>query len=621
MGFPAAKSEALYRNDINEVAAMLERHHRNHYLIYNLSERPYDYTKFDNQVLEFGFPDHHSPPLSLLFKICKNIYSWLSADPDNVVIVHCLAGRGRTGTVIACFLAYAGLFTDPMDALTFFACKRSAKEQGVSVPSQVRYVGYFHQVLKTRIAPAPTPIAVLGITLSHCPAVEGGLFRPVVQISSGSRLIFNSAWMGDPEPVEPGDTATLSTQVSLLGDISIVVKHKPMKSASAQAVARAAFHTSFVSGDTVEFPKNQLDKAVKDRRVHPAFTLSLRFKTLPQDGPLPDTDDPFDYDVLMPAGKNDPSVCFRTAPLQKPVPRLSKVPPTELHPATSSVTAVTMDGLLTWSGHDSGEVSVCAVSGEIIVATYKAHTRPVVAISVQGARAVSVSEDGTMAVFKLPLLWERLSDPEHASRAAAEAPDNIIHLDPRDGMPLCVSLYSRSAVIGYQSGRVTVISTDDGVIEQALMTHTVPVRCVCHNQSGSMFTGDDSGLIVGWSSSMEEAIRMQLTEPVTSLSTSSKRVAAVAGELRTMSADTLASEQILITDTPAVSVICGPDGFIYSSTVAGNISVHDPSTGLRVLSVELQHTTFAVNCSGASSGELLLGHDDGSVSVHKMNRK
>lgn len=33
-----------------DVARMLREHHGDHYMIYNLSERPYDYAKFDNQV-------------------------------------------------------------------------------------------------------------------------------------------------------------------------------------------------------------------------------------------------------------------------------------------------------------------------------------------------------------------------------------------------------------------------------------------------------------------------------------------------------------------------------------------------------------------------------------------
>ena len=90
--------------------------------------------------MEFGFPDHHSPPLDYLIKIIHAMDSWMKADGRNVSVVHCLAGRGRTGTVIACYLTYCGMYDNPLSALDFFASKRSNVDMGVTRPSQRRYV-------------------------------------------------------------------------------------------------------------------------------------------------------------------------------------------------------------------------------------------------------------------------------------------------------------------------------------------------------------------------------------------------------------------------------------------------------------------------------------------------
>jgi len=68
----------------------------------------------------------------------KSIYSWLKADEKNVAVVHCLAGKGRTGTIIGGFLMYSGLFNDADEALNFFAYKRSKNTWGVTSPSQIR---------------------------------------------------------------------------------------------------------------------------------------------------------------------------------------------------------------------------------------------------------------------------------------------------------------------------------------------------------------------------------------------------------------------------------------------------------------------------------------------------
>jgi hypothetical protein len=51
MSFPADGVESTYRNDINDVVTFLEGMHRDHYMVYNLTERSYDYSKFSNVCL------------------------------------------------------------------------------------------------------------------------------------------------------------------------------------------------------------------------------------------------------------------------------------------------------------------------------------------------------------------------------------------------------------------------------------------------------------------------------------------------------------------------------------------------------------------------------------------
>ncbi len=43
MSFPASGIESLYRNKINDVAMLLNKKHKNKYLIINLSNRKYNY--------------------------------------------------------------------------------------------------------------------------------------------------------------------------------------------------------------------------------------------------------------------------------------------------------------------------------------------------------------------------------------------------------------------------------------------------------------------------------------------------------------------------------------------------------------------------------------------------
>ena len=53
--------------------------------------------QFGDSVLDMGWPDHHSPPLSVTWRACNMMSAWLLSSPDNVVVVHCNAGKGRTG--------------------------------------------------------------------------------------------------------------------------------------------------------------------------------------------------------------------------------------------------------------------------------------------------------------------------------------------------------------------------------------------------------------------------------------------------------------------------------------------------------------------------------------------
>ena len=118
MAFPASDLESLYRNNISDVARCLDRRHKDAYLIVNLSERNYDNSFFDHRVLPLGFPDHYAPPVEVAWTLCITMDGWLRASPSHVAVVHCLAGKGRTGAVIACYLLFSGYFFAMEEAAT-----------------------------------------------------------------------------------------------------------------------------------------------------------------------------------------------------------------------------------------------------------------------------------------------------------------------------------------------------------------------------------------------------------------------------------------------------------------------------------------------------------------------
>jgi len=64
---------------------------------------------------------------------------------QNVIVVHCVHGRGRTGSAICAYLMYSGLADNAMDAIAYFKNKRfpDNEERGMKHACQIRYLFYF----------------------------------------------------------------------------------------------------------------------------------------------------------------------------------------------------------------------------------------------------------------------------------------------------------------------------------------------------------------------------------------------------------------------------------------------------------------------------------------------
>ena len=157
MGYPSTGCETLYRNSLVDVQHFFRTHHKNNVKIYNLcieNDRIYSKHIFNNKCNVGFFPsaDHNPCSIKLILEFCVDICLYLITNPKSVAAVHCKAGKGRTGVMICSYLIFSNLCNTSEDALKYYAQMRTKNNTGITIPSQRRYVQYFHSFLRANFA-------------------------------------------------------------------------------------------------------------------------------------------------------------------------------------------------------------------------------------------------------------------------------------------------------------------------------------------------------------------------------------------------------------------------------------------------------------------------------------
>ncbi|KAL3110153.1 hypothetical protein niasHT_015756 [Heterodera trifolii] len=200
MGYPADTREALYRNSMNHIVRFLEHYHPGHYKVFNLrGQYVYDPANFHNRVVSFEMTDHHPPRLELMAPFCREVHDYLDADPQNVVAVHCKAGKGRTGVMICAYLCYISFYRIPRQNMDYYSIIRTHNNKGVTIPSQRRYVYYFSHLRERKLNYMPLRCELVGVYLERPPKLGGpfskGALKVRVAVGDVDVFLGNELWL------------------------------------------------------------------------------------------------------------------------------------------------------------------------------------------------------------------------------------------------------------------------------------------------------------------------------------------------------------------------------------------------------------------------------------------
>ena len=283
MGLPSTNLEGLYRNSMDEVQNFLNTRHPLHYKVYNLcEERDYPKNSFYKQGV-FPFKDHEAPPLNLIKAFCEDAKKFLDENYKNMVAIHCKAGKGRTGTMICCLLMYMNIFETAKEALYYYGIMRVENAKGVTIPSQIRYINYFEQIIKEKM---PHPIKfkkklIKKVTMFTLP-MFGKSITLFFKIKNNEQKYKSEKKKNEIKKEEISALVDFDIEKGFLvqGDVNFIFYRN--KFLTDEKIFKFWFNTNFIPNDCniYQFKKEEIDKACKDKKCKyysPLFKIEVYF--------------------------------------------------------------------------------------------------------------------------------------------------------------------------------------------------------------------------------------------------------------------------------------------------------------------------------------------------------
>lgn len=258
--------QRAYRNPLDQLVKFLDKTHGEEWCIWEFRAEGTGYPDEEvrGKVRHYPWPDHHPPPFAVVPLVMAGMRNWLLEGTDNtdahherhhlgkllgekldakhskgrVVVVHCKAGKGRSGTMASSYLISECGWTKEQ-ALQRFTERRMRPGfgEGVSIPSQLRWVDYVTRWTAGGKTYTSRPVEILeihvwglreGVKVAIESFVEDGkkiktfhVFkrgeRKVVEGNTpgGSGFIDYIKDMADPQPAPPAKSRTVAMDGSM----------------------------------------------------------------------------------------------------------------------------------------------------------------------------------------------------------------------------------------------------------------------------------------------------------------------------------------------------------------------------------------------------------------------
>jgi phosphatidylinositol-3,4,5-trisphosphate 3-phosphatase/dual-specificity protein phosphatase PTEN len=212
----------------------------------------------------------------------------LIENPDNVVAINCRAGKGRTGTIICCYLLFSKRFSEPDQVFEFYSKKRFNVGEGVTQPSQKKYVCYFSHMLKEKIY-FPLVRDIKAILINKIPGKNSETIKPYFEIfkGNGDKISFsNKTSYLDQKKIFSNDTSSAVSitdnnfNLTVCGDLTIKLYNNLMM--STKKLGRISFNTAFLKKSQTEliFKIEEIDpdNLIKQKYIPKDFEIQIKFQ-------------------------------------------------------------------------------------------------------------------------------------------------------------------------------------------------------------------------------------------------------------------------------------------------------------------------------------------------------